>query len=85
MQSRKDLTAIIKAHNIPYLAQTIALNNFKDLYEKSEKAIYTKGPAFLNVLSGCPRGWGYNPEDLMTMNNLAVETCYWPLYEVIDR
>jgi pyruvate ferredoxin oxidoreductase beta subunit len=85
IQSRKDLTGIIKAHNIPYLAQTIALNNFKDLYEKSEKAIYTKGPAFLNVLSGCPRGWGYNPEDLMIMNKLAVETCYWPLYEVIDR
>jgi pyruvate ferredoxin oxidoreductase beta subunit len=64
------------------VAQTIAINNFKDLYEKSEKAIYTEGAAFLNVLSPCPRGWGYPTEDLMAINKLAVETCYWPLYEV---
>ena len=52
MQNRKDLTNIMANHHIPYVAQTIAYNNFKDLYEKSEKAIYTKGPAFLNVLDG---------------------------------
>ena len=84
MQNRKDLTNIMANHHIPYVAQTAAVNNFKDLYEKSEKAIYTKGPAFLNVLAPCPRGWGYNTEDLMQINKLAVETCYWPLYEVVD-
>ena len=84
MQSRKDLTQIMVAHHLPYVAQTIAINNFKDLYEKSEKAIYTEGPCFLNVLAPCPRGWGYATEDLMKINKLAVETCYWPLYEVID-
>ena len=41
MQSRKDLTKIMVGHHLPYVAQTVALNNFKDLYEKSEKAIYT--------------------------------------------
>ena len=82
MQSRKDLTEIMEAHHLPYVAQTIAYMNFKDLYEKAEKAIYTEGPTFLNVLSPCPRGWGYPTEDLMTINKLAVETCYWPLYEV---
>ncbi len=84
MQSRKDLTKILEAHHLPYVAQTIATANFKDLYEKSEKAIYTKGACFLNVLAPCPRGWGYNTEDLMQINKLAVETCYWPLYEVIN-
>ena len=54
------------------------------MYEKAEKAIYTEGPAFLNVLSPCPRGWGYDTDRLMEMNKLAVETCYWPLYEVVD-
>ena len=82
MQKRKDLAEIMASHHIPYVAQTVPLNNFKDLYEKAEKAIYTKGPAFLNVLSPCPRGWGYPTEDLMVINKLAVETCYWPLYEV---
>ena len=84
MQPRKDLSKIMVGHHLPYVAQTIALNNYKDLYEKAEKAIYTEGACFLNVLAPCPRGWGYNTEDLMEINKLAVETCYWPLYEVID-
>ena len=82
MQSRKDLTLIMANHHLPYVAQTAAIMNFKDLYEKSEKAIYTKGACFLNVLAPCPRGWGYPTEMLMEINKLAVETCYWPLYEV---
>lgn len=84
VQSRKDLTEVMEAHHLPYVAQTIAYANFKDLYEKAEKAIYTEGPCFLNVLSPCPRGWGYPTDMLMQINKLAVETCYWPLYEVID-
>lgn len=84
IQSRKELTDIMAAHNIPYVAQTTFIGNFKDLYEKAEKAIYTKGAAFLNVLSPCPRGWRYSSEKLMEICKLAVETCYWPLFEVID-
>ena len=84
MQARKDLSKIMVGHHIPYVAQTAPLGNFKDLYEKSEKAIYTEGPAFLNVLAPCPRGWGYPTDMLMDIIKLAVETCYWPLYEVID-
>jgi len=84
MQPRKDLTEILVAHHLPYVCQTIAVNNFKDLYEKAEKAIYTKGPTFMNVLAPCPRGWVYPTEDLMKINKLAVDTLYWPLYEVAD-
>ena len=84
MQSRKDLAKIMVGHHIPYVAQTLGYMNFKDLYEKAEKAIYTEGPAFLNVMAPCPRGWGYPTDQLMQINKLAVETCYWPLYEVID-
>lgn len=84
MQSRKDLAKIMVGHHIPYVAQSIGYMNFKDLYEKAERAIYTEGPTFLNVLAPCPRGWRYPTEDLMEINKLAVETCYWPLYEVIN-
>jgi pyruvate ferredoxin oxidoreductase beta subunit len=84
MQSRKDLTQIMVGHHLPYVAQSIAVGNMKDLYEKSEKAIYTEGACFLNVFTPCPRGWGYPTEDLMTINKLAVDTCYWPLYEVVN-
>lgn len=83
-QGRKDLTEVMVNHHLPYVAQTAAVGNMKDLYEKAEKAIYTEGPCFLNVLSPCPRGWRYETSELMEVNRLAVETCFWPLYEVID-
>ena len=81
-QNKKDLTAILAAHNIPYVAQTTFLGNFKDFHEKAEKALYAEGPAFLNVMSPCPRGWRYEPEDLAEICKLAVDTCVWPLFEV---
>ncbi|MEL7654536.1 MAG: thiamine pyrophosphate-dependent enzyme [Bacillota bacterium] len=81
-QNKKDLTAILAAHNIPYVAQTTFIGNFKDFHEKAEKAIYTEGPAFLNVMSPCPRGWRYEAEDLAEICKLAVDTCVWPLFEV---
>jgi len=83
-QRSKDLTLIMMGHNIPYVAQTLPLKNFKDMSEKSEKAIYTKGAAFLNILAPCPRGWRYDTSKLMDMCELAVETCVWPMFEIID-
>lgn len=83
-QNRKDLASIIALHDVPYVAQTTFIKNFKDLHTKSEKAIYTEGAAFLNVMAPCPRGWRYPAEDMMKICELAVETCYWPLFEVID-
>lgn len=81
-QFRKDLTAIMANHHLPYVAQTAPIGNFKDLHEKAEKAIYTKGPAFLNVLAPCPRGWGYDTPNLMGIIKFAIDSCFWPLYEV---
>ena len=84
VQVRKDLAAIIAEHHVPYVGQSTYIGNFKDLYTKAEKAIYTEGPAFLNVMSPCPRGWGYEASELMNICKMAVETCYWPLFEVVD-
>jgi len=83
-QYRKDLAAVMAAHNIPYVGQTTFIGNMKDLYVKSEKAIYTKGPAFLNVMAPCPRGWRFEAPEIINICKLAVETCYWPLFEVVD-
>lgn len=84
MQSRKDLAAIIAQHHVPYVAQTTFTNDFKDLHRKAERAIYTEGAAFLNVMTPCPRGWRYDTPDIMQVCKMAVETCYWPLFEVQD-
>ena len=83
-QNKKDLTAIIAAHDVPYAAQTTMLGDFRDLHTKAHKAIYTEGPCFLNILSPCPRGWQYDMEDMAEICKLAVETCVWPLYEFED-
>lgn len=82
VQNRKDLTAVMAAHGIPYIGQTTFLGNMKDIHEKAHKGIYTEGAAFLNVLAPCPRGWRYDAADLMKICKLAVDTCYWPLFEV---
>ena len=82
IQNKKNLTAIVAAHNVPYAAQTTFLGDFRDLHNKAHKAIYTKGACFLNVLAPCPRGWRYETEDLAEICRLAVETCVWPLYEI---
>lgn len=84
VQIRKDLAAIMAEHHIPYVGQTTFTTTFQDLYTKAEKAIYTPGAAFLNVMSPCPRGWGYETSEMMTICKLAIDTCYWPLFEVID-
>lgn len=83
-QRKKDLTKIIAAHNVPYVAQTTFIGNLSDLSTKAHKAIYTPGAAFLNVMSPCPRGWRYPSEDILKVTKMAVETCVWPLFEVVD-
>lgn len=81
LQSRKDLTGIIAAHNIPYVAQA-AGGYYMDLIRKAEKAFSIPGPKFLNVLQPCRLGWAYKQELTMEISRLAVQTCMWPVYEV---
>jgi pyruvate ferredoxin oxidoreductase beta subunit len=78
---KKDMPAIAVAHRIPYAA-TASPSYFKDLINKVEKAVTTKGPAYLHVLSVCPTGWRCPPELTIRVGRLAVETGMFPLYEV---
>jgi len=82
-QFRKDLTAIVAAHNIPYLAQG-SPSHYKDLMEKAQKAFSTRGPKFLNVIAPCHRGWRTKVDQGIELARLAVDTCFWPLYEIVD-
>jgi len=80
-QHRKDLTKILVAHNIPYVAQTTPFH-WKDLQAKVEKALDVDGPAFLNVLMPCTVGWGFDPAMGMELCKMAAESNFWPLFEV---
>jgi pyruvate ferredoxin oxidoreductase beta subunit len=82
-QKRKDMTAIAVAHHVPYVAQA-ASSHWQDLSEKVVRAAKAGGPAFLNVLTNCPVGWGHEARDAISILNAGVESCYWPLYEVVD-
>jgi pyruvate ferredoxin oxidoreductase beta subunit len=82
-QFRKDLTAIAVAHNIPYVAQA-SPHRWRDLMQKTRKAVAADGPAFMNVLSSCNRGWRHPTDQTLEVSRVATETCYWPLFEVED-
>lgn len=81
LQPRKNLTRIMAAHGIPYVAQTTPAH-WRDAITKFRKAFEIKGPKFINVLSPCNRGWRSRTDDAILLSRLAVDTCYWPLYEV---
>ncbi len=80
-QWRKPITDIMAAHRIPYVAQA-SPSNWRDLMKKAQKAVAADGPAFLNVISDCNRGWRHPTDSSIDVLRMAVNTCYWPLFEV---
>jgi len=80
-QDRKDLTEIVVAHRVPYVAQA-SVSNLIDLANKVERAMKYEGPKLINVYSTCPLGWRTPWDSAVKIAKLAVDTCYWPLYEV---
>ena len=82
-QVRKDLSSVIAAHGVRYVGQS-TVGHWKDLVSKAEKAFSVEGPAFLNVLAPCPRGWRIPSDQTLEISRLAVNTRFWPLFEVED-
>lgn len=82
-QSRKDMTSIMAAHDIPYVGQA-SLGYWRDYMTKVQKALEVDGPAFINVFAPCWRGWRTETDDTVELGRLAVQTNYWPLYEVVN-
>jgi pyruvate ferredoxin oxidoreductase beta subunit len=78
---KKDMPAIAVAHNIPYVATACPSYPF-DLMEKVKKALATKGPAYVHILSVCPTGWRCPGDLTIRIGRLAVKTGIFPLYEV---
>jgi pyruvate ferredoxin oxidoreductase beta subunit len=78
---KKNMAEIMVAHGIPYVATACSSFLF-DLETKVKKAMNTKGPTYLHVLSVCPTGWRTPAEKAITYGRLAVDTGSFPLYEV---
>ena len=80
---KKNMAKILEAHGIPYVATAISSYPL-DLYEKFINAKSILGPKYIHILAPCPPGWGYDPSKSIEIGKLAVQTGFWPLYEVID-
>ena len=80
-QYRKELTDIVAAHGIPYVAQAAPWKP-QDLIKKVKKALAVDGPTFINILSPCPRGWRTASEKSIEISKTATQTCFWPLFEI---
>jgi len=80
-EQSKDLTRIMIAHDLPYVAQG-CVARYQDMLAKLLKAVAVRGPSFVNILSSCPVGWGLSrTDDVLSVADLAVECNVWPLYE----
>jgi pyruvate ferredoxin oxidoreductase beta subunit len=78
---KKDLIAICAAHGIEYAA-TASPAYWNDYITKVRKGIEVNGPAVIDVLSPCPLGWRHDSSISIQLVRLAVETRYFPIYEV---
>ncbi len=78
---KKNMPAIVAAHNIPYVA-TACPSYPMDLVQKMKKAASAEGPAYVHILSVCPTGWRSATENSVKLGRLAAETGVFPLYEI---
>ena len=80
----KDTAQIMAATHIPYVA-TVAESDPNDFIKKAAKAQYyvqNEGTVYIKCLSACPLNWGDRAKDERKVIEAAVNSCYFPLYEV---
>ncbi len=80
----KDMPKIMAATGIPYVA-TVAESNPTDFIKKAAKAAFyakTTGTAYVKAISACPLNWNDKPATERRVIEAAVNSCYFPLYEV---
>lgn len=86
---KKDLPSIVNAHNTPYIATayiaTASIAYPTDLYNKVLKASQSQyQPSYVQVHTPCPTGWGFDSSRTVEVAKLALETCLWVNYEIVD-
>ncbi len=80
-ERKKDIIGIMAAHDIPYIA-TASIAYPEDMVKKFKKAKDIHGTRFIHIYAPCPTGWKSRPDDTVKLARLAVQTGYFPLYEV---
>lgn len=81
-QHRKDMPMIMAMHGAAYVA-TLSPAYMNDFVKKVEKAASIKdGLSYLHIFSTCPTGWLSDPKKSIEISRRAVQTNYFPLFEV---
>ena len=80
---KKNLTEIMAAHRVPYVA-TASAGHLPDLLRKVEKAKKMRGTRIITLLIPCMDGWGVADDAGLMTARYAVESGAFPLYEVED-
>ncbi|MCL4184429.1 MAG: pyruvate ferredoxin oxidoreductase, partial [Burkholderiaceae bacterium] len=83
LSRKKNLTEIMAAHGVPYVA-TATAGYLSDLVRKVEKAKAIRGTRILTLLIPCLDGWGLPDDGGLRAARYAVESGVFPLYEVGD-
>jgi len=83
LEHKKPITDIMVAHDMAYVA-TASPYYWRDMLTKVRKGLEVEGPAFLHVFAPCPRGWRSDPAKSIEYSKLAVESCVFPVYEVVN-
>jgi len=78
---KKNMLEIMGAHQIPYAASACPCFS-DDLRKKISEAKNIKGMKYIHILSPCPTGWRYPENQTPNIGRLAVETNFFPLYEI---
>lgn len=78
---KKNMPMIMAAHGIPYVA-TASISYPEDYMRKVKKAAEVDGPAYIHLNQPCTTGWGFDSAKTIEIGRLAVETGFWPLYEI---
>jgi len=81
VDAKKDLIGVCVAHRIEFAA-TACVAYWNDYITKVRRAAAVKGPAVIHVLAPCPLGWRFETSETIKLAKLAVQTRYFPLYEV---
>jgi len=81
VQLKKNIVEIMAGHENVYVA-TVSTSEPMDFFKKIEKALQFDGPSFIAAFSPCVRFWRISEDKAVDISKLAIETGYWPLYEV---
>ncbi|BBL46299.1 pyruvate synthase subunit PorB [Metallosphaera sedula] len=82
-ENKKELLFIMLDHNVPYVA-TASVGYPHDLMDKLKRAKEVNGFRYIQILTPDPYGWLFDPSKTAEVGKLAVQTCYWPLIEVMN-